>query len=875
MPNIFRLDNGLRVSFEPMPSATAAAFQVWVDVGSADETPSEIGLAHLHEHMLFKGTRSLGPGDVARTIESLGGEINAWTSFDQTAYHVVLAARHASEGLRVLSEAVRHATFDAGELSREIEVVCEEIKRSLDAPARRATTALFAHRYGAHPYGRPVIGFEASVRSHTRQSVLAFFSKHYRPDNMVLAAAGPFNEDALRRLIEPLFGGPWGSTASQRPPRPQVLVPKSPQVFVTEAPIQEAWVHVGFPAPAADHADVAALDLLALILGQGETSHLGLEVRRRKALARTVGAYAFTPMGPGLFAASLTTSPALLNEALAASLQRIEALRRHPVSALELSHVKALFEADQIYQRETVQGMAKKLGHYTCVMGDPDFETRYLRAIAATTPEDLQDVAQRTFDPSRAIVSALVPSGTSVDSAAWEAALQSPSRTAPTLPDIPLVERPCATTLRRTRPSGDFSTHRLPSGLTLCLKVARDVPLFSMRAVCLAGLRAEDASTNGISTLTARLLTKGTASLDAEGLAQRLDAISGSLSATAGRNTVVLRGDFLSKTAPEGEALFWDAWLGPTLSEPEFSREQKRLIRDIQSKADRPAALAFEAFAQALWKAHPYRFPASGTEGSVSALTPDQAQAFFRRHLSPAGTVVTVVGDVDVDALLLRAHARASDRPALPPRLAFAQETGPDAFTTVFKAADKAQAHLVLGFLGLTVRDADRRALEVLSTVLSGQSGRLFRELRDKQSLAYSVGSGLVEGLEPGCFTLSIGTSPDKVGQALNAMEIELVRLCTSAVSDIELSRAHEYLVGSFALSQQRFGARAMQMALDEVLGLSARDSEGYEASIRAVNALDVQRVAKRIIDFRKGVLAVVGPASLEALDWVPRSVVP
>ena len=158
MSTRYRLTNGLTVVLEPVHTSRVVAFQVWVKVGSADETPDEIGLAHLHEHMLFKGTAKRGLGEIARSVEAHGGEINAWTSFDQTAYHVVIASHFAKEGLDVLADAIRHSAFDPDELHREIEVVCEEIKRSLDMPSRRASKDLFAAVFSTHPYGRPVIG---------------------------------------------------------------------------------------------------------------------------------------------------------------------------------------------------------------------------------------------------------------------------------------------------------------------------------------------------------------------------------------------------------------------------------------------------------------------------------------------------------------------------------------------------------------------------------------------------------------------------------------------------------------------------------------------------------------------------------------------
>src|SRR3954451_23704279 len=148
----FGLSNGLTVVFEAQHAAKVAAFQVWVRAGSADERPDQAGLAHLHEHMLFKGTERRGPGEIAHMVEAHGGEINAWTSFDQTVYHIVIASQFARTGLDILCDAVRNSAFDRDELAREIEVVCEEIKRSLDTPARRSSRDLFSTAYKVHPY---------------------------------------------------------------------------------------------------------------------------------------------------------------------------------------------------------------------------------------------------------------------------------------------------------------------------------------------------------------------------------------------------------------------------------------------------------------------------------------------------------------------------------------------------------------------------------------------------------------------------------------------------------------------------------------------------------------------------------------------------
>ncbi len=220
MPLRYALPNGLTVVFEEQHAAKVAAFQVWVKAGSADERPDQAGLAHLHEHMLFKGTERREPGEIARDVEAHGGEINAWTSFDQTVYHIVIASQFARMGLDILGDAVRHSAFDKEELAREIEVVCEEIKRSQDTPTRRASRDLFSTAYQVHPYRRPVIGTEESVRSFTREKVLEFYHRYYSPKNLVLSVVGDLREAEVRTWVDEIFGGDWGRPFEGLAPRP-------------------------------------------------------------------------------------------------------------------------------------------------------------------------------------------------------------------------------------------------------------------------------------------------------------------------------------------------------------------------------------------------------------------------------------------------------------------------------------------------------------------------------------------------------------------------------------------------------------------------------------------------------------------------------
>src|SRR4051794_25704845 len=261
-----RLQNGLTVLVEENHAAPVSALQVWVRVGSADELPGEAGLAHLHEHMLFKGTARRGPGEIARNIEGCGGEINAWTSFDQTVYHVVVASQFLAQGMDVLADAITSAAFDPEELRGEIEVVAEEIRRGPDPPPRKLSKELFAAAYPRHPYGRPVIGSEESVRSFTRDGILRFYRRWYQPENCVLVAVGDFREGQVLELAQRLFAWPRAELA---PAAPRAAEPRreEPAVRVRRDVLKEGYLSIAWPAPALRGEDVAALDALSLVLG--------------------------------------------------------------------------------------------------------------------------------------------------------------------------------------------------------------------------------------------------------------------------------------------------------------------------------------------------------------------------------------------------------------------------------------------------------------------------------------------------------------------------------------------------------------------------------------------------------------------------------
>lgn len=864
----YQLPNGLTVVLQENHAARVVAFQAWVAVGSADEPPEVAGIAHVFEHMLFKGTARRGVGQIAHEVEAAGGEINAWTSFDQTVYHLVLASRFFDTGLDILADALQNSSFDPKELEKELKVVLEEVKQGEDNPSRVATQALFGTAYARHPYRRPVIGYTKTVKAFTRERLLDFFQRWYVANNVTLVVVGDFEVARARAAIAEAFGK-MPSRPLARPDRREPAQKAARAKIVTQD-VRETQLGIAFHIPGIHHDDTAALDLLAIILGQGDSSRLNLSVKRGAQLVTECYAYAYTPRDPGLLVAGATLPPGDLDAALGAIAGELFRLRHEEVSDVELQKAKAIIESDAVYQKETVQGQARKLGFFATVGGGLDWEAEYNRQVRAVTPATLMAVAQKYLGVENATVAALVPDKRAGDLGKAEARLSAQLEAAS-------VEAEARWAPPSAAPARDEEVVRvkLSSGARLLVKRDPSVALVAMRAVWMGGLRYEDARTNGVNNLLAALVTRGTRTRSGDEIAHEVEAMAGSIGGFSGRNSFGLRAELLARHWERGLEILADCVLAPAFSDEELEKERRQALEEIRTQSDNISSEAFRLFQQTLYKKHPYRLDVLGTAESVAALSRRRLAEYYKRYMAPSQMTLAIVGDVDPQAVVAKARAlfgaRGAAAPAPDAPDAPWDAAHPVAAQQVFKFQNKQQAHLVYGFPGTTITHPDRFALEVLATILSGQGGRLFVELRDKRGLAYRVSAFSVEGVDPGYFAVYIATSPENLDVARSGIEDELGKIVATPVPKAELERAKRYLVGAHEISLQRRAALASTLAFHEAYGVGWDEYRRYAPGILAVSAADVQRVAQKYLDRAHAIIAVVKPEEATPVLAKPR----
>ncbi len=848
---LFTLENGLRVAIQEDHFAPVVAIQVWVKAGSADETPDVAGAAHVHEHMLFKGTPSRPVGAIATEIESSGGSINAFTTADHTVYHIVLASRHFSDGLDILTDAIQNSTFDPHELDKELQVVMEEWKRGEDSPTTRAATELFEAVYKHHPYGRPVIGYRATIEALNRERVVHFYQRWYHPNNMTVVIVGDLDREKARQEVLRLFDH---KPLAQLPVRPRPSEPAQTELrlSVVDMNVEEVYLYMAFPLPPAEHEDIFALDLLSFVVGGGESSVLIQKLQAEQELVNWITASAYTPADSGLFIVAAALEQEKIQQALEQSLALLFQYKHTRVTQAELDRARTNLASDFVYRRETVQGQARQLGYFLTVFSDPDYEQRYLKGLAAVTPQDIQRVARHYLSPARLNVVILGKT--------QEASI-------PTAEDITqLCQRFDQPVSKTSAPAQTPATNgsavtatRLDNGVRLLVKEHHDVPVIAVQAVTLGGLLFENEHTAGISNFVAGMLTRGSQQFSRFSLAEAVESLAGGLNGFSGRNSLGLSGSFLTTHANEGIDIFLETLLHPTFPADEVEKRRREILLALKNREDDLAQIAFDLFYQTLYQTHPYRLLTLGSVASISAMTQEQVATYYKTLLAPERLVLSVVGDVETTQLIDRLSAGLSTLPAVTPPTAPAPEPRPSGVRTVVKSAEKQQAHVVLGFQGVTLDNPDRYALKVLDTILSRQGGRLFYEVREQRALAYSVTAFNVEGLAPGVFGVYLGTDPSRVDEAIGATQAELERIRQEKVTSDELERAKKYMTGSYEISLQSNAAQSEELAFNELYGLGHTHGRAYLDHIRQVTDTDLQRVANTYLNPTEQTLVIVG----------------
>ena len=827
----YTLPNGLTVLLRRDTAAPVCSVQVWVKTGSIHEDAHlGAGLSHYLEHMLFKGTEHRAGREISATVQAHGGYINAYTTFDRTVYYIDVPSAHTAVAIDLLADATLHSTLPAEEVAKEKDVILREIDMCLDDPDQRLSQALFETAFRAHPYRQPIIGHRDVFAASTRDDLLAYYHARYVPNNLVVVIAGDFDPVATRAAIAEHFG------KAPRVRLAPVLVPDEPAQLSRRdqhlhEDVQVSRAGLGWQIPGLTHPDAPALDLLAMVLGHGDSSLLWQAIREKARLVHSIDAMAWSPGTSGLFYISFLADPdkrVVAEQAILAELARIA---KKGISAKALAKAVRQAVTSEVNARKTMSGQASRLGAGEVVVGDINYSRTYFERLFALTPAGLRRMMHTYLVPEKLTVVSSNPVGKE---------------------DAPAL---------RSRGEGgslDFEEIQLPNGARLLLQPNRQLPNLHLRLAFAGGPMFEPADRRGGTNLLATLLTKDTARRSAEQVARAIEEVGGIFAEFSGNNSFGLMAEVLPGDAGLALELISDAVLRPAFKPARLEVERESALAALKESLDDVVSVGRKKMREKFFGPHPFAIESDGDEAGLKAIALADLRALHRRLLVSGNAVLAVAGDFDAQKLVPKLQALLAQLPkgAAAKATASLQVTAGD-FT---ETQPRQQAIVFQAFPGPGLHAKDYEVSEVMDELFSGMSSHLFERVREEKSLAYFVRSSRIVGLETGMFYFFAGTSPQRHGEVIDELNLEIARVQDGGVTAGELTRCQTRLKAGKRMGMQTNSARAMQSALNAVYGLPVNDWRTYDARIDAVTLADAQAFACKYFRPDQRVQLVVRP---------------
>lgn len=868
----YTLPNGLQVILHEDHTTPVVGVNVWYRVGSKNEKTGRTGFAHLFEHLMFQGSKHhdkeyFGP------IEKLGATINGSTNTDRTNYFETLPSNALELALWLESDRMGFLlpALTQAKLDNQRDVVKNERRQRIDnQPYGQSFEKLDTLLYpGGHPYHHSVIGSMADLSAASLDDVSAFFRTYYAPNNASLCIAGDIDPARTKALVEKYFGPlPRGPEVARLGSSVPTLAEARHEVMTDRVTLPMA--RLVWPTTPVGHPDEPALDVLASVLGQlPKQSRLFRALQYEKQLATQAMAAHQTQMLSGTFMVMLLARPGEKLDALVTAADaEIARLQAEGPTADEVRHAQNTQESQLILGLQSAQRKADFFNANNVMMGDPLAYKKEMEKLFAVTPADVQRVAKQYLKPSRIRLDVNPGAPTArAPEVAVDPKSQAPMVSPPVVEVKDAFDR---AKMPGVGPAPRFAPppvvrRKLSNGLELLVAERHQLPILSLNLVFKGGETLVPAAQNGLASLTAALLTEGTATRDTLALAGALSEIGASLGASGGLEESTVSMTTLARHQDQALELFTDVLLHPSFPDRELNRLRTQRLAMIKARTDRAESVAGLVFPRILYgEGHPYGRPDLGTLASVAAITRDDVSAFHKRLFVPGNACLVVVGDTTPDAIASTLETAwkswAAGEATAQPKL---ETPTPPQGVSVY-LVDKpgaAQSVLAVGQVGVPRSTPDYIPLTVMNAVLGGQfSSRINLNLREEKGYTYGARSSFDFRLGPGPFQAGGSVQTDVTKEAL----VELVKEVTDVtgprpITDAELAFARDRIVRGFPGRFETTSGVAGTLGDLFVYSLPDDYFATYQAKVEAVTKDDVNRVARAHLDPARMTVLIVG----------------
>jgi zinc protease len=834
------LDNKLNTLFIHSPGSTAGTVQMWFRAGSALEKKDNEGIAHFLEHMFFKGTPTRPGPTLAHDIESYGGEVNAFTSFDYTCYYINTPSLFLDKSVDILLDMVANPLFGEEEIPAERQVVFEEYRRAMDNPSQFNFIQLQQTAFDKG-YSHPILGREDTIQNFSREQITSFRQNFYNLENAMLVVAGDLKErEELEKKIRS-FRLPHG----QKSHFESFKVKSEDTINIHEKDIRQATLTLCLQSPKYLGEQTAAQDLAINCLAHGETSRLYQSLVAKTSLCNGVAGSTMYFADGGVHMLKMNfpvENLPKISKIMNGILSDVMAKGFEPH---ELNKIKNQYISSKVYERESIESYAFSLGHGFAQSGDIYCEDEFIERIRAATPEEVWNGAVEILKQSSHFT-LQVPKGT---------------KTAPFEKELRKWQgelKKLTAKFRNTAPKTKTETSEfdaavkvvdLKPGVKFIYRQNQMTPTFVMHAYLKGGQTNETQKNAGIHHLMTRLFTYGYKGMGYEKLKNELEAMSASMNGFSGKNAYGMTLHGQTKDFEKLSQHFFGSLYQPEMPQKFFAHERKVILRALDNQKEDPMKQAFKAFYKLVFNGHSYSLDLAGTPASLKTFTPAALQKLHKGNLKNSEMVLTYCGDQDFNVIFAMMKEFTKDIPVRKPSKKARKKPKAINGKREKLTFTREQTQIVIGTPAYNITQEEDLYLKMISAHLSGQSSDLFVEVRDRQGLCYSVSPVHVSALEAGCWAIYIGSGHDKTEAAINAIMGIIDGIAQNGVKREEFERIKTMLDGQNLLGIQTNEDYAQFYSIPVLHKLGLDFSHKNNQTIRDMKYEDFQAFLKKFFN--------------------------
>ena len=836
--NVYKLDNGQTVVIQEVKTNPIVTIDTWIKTGSINETDENNGVSHFLEHLFFKGSTNHAPGEFDKILETKGAITNAATSKDFTHYYITIPSKDFDLALEMHADMLLHPLIPRKELEKERKVVVEEIMKDANSPNTLVYDNLVKMLYTTHPYKRKVIGSAEIVNTIHRDKILEYYNKYYSPSNMITVIVGDVNSQAAIEKIKKEFNAEYKKPIKNIFPKEKKLTSQSKNVDYFDT--QTGYMLIGFRGVKINDKDSYALDLLATIIGEGKSSIFYRNIKENKQLANSIAATNSGFRDDGIFYISSNFEPNKCKKLQDAIFEEIKNIQKNGVTTEQLNLAKNIIERDTYYERESISNIAGEIGYTYVTTDGVKFYEDYLSNIKKVTTSDIKQVANKYLGIERSAVSIVLPENSNEE--------------------IEVSNKITNTQAKLISANKTTQKYELANGATLLLtpNISNDIVAISIFAK--GGEFIEEIP--GTAKLTASVITKGSKKYTSEEFSKVIEdngiKLIPSVKTDSFAISVLTTKNEYKKTLEILNEVINNA----TLSDYEVEKSKRDILNSIKRSKDVPINIAADNFKSLIFEGSPYSNSNKKLETTLPKINQSDVRNYYNKIFEPKNIVVSINGNVnqeetinEITNLFRQKSGTAFDYS----KYSIPQLTSHKKSVSCVK--DLKTDWIIIGWQAAGALNLkDYATLQVIDSILgTGMSSRLFKNIRDKDGLAYQIGSQYTPTQLKGSFIVYIGTNPENKDYATQRLKEEVFKLKTEFVSSKELQEAKDKLLGNYIISQETNLDKASTLGWFEASGRGYQFDTNYTNLINSVTDSDIIETANKYFT-ENYVLSVVVP---------------